>query len=143
MQVSDISVDSKRRLIRYAKATRQCETERRVIRDRDGGMLERSPSLPTLKEYFDARDGLVNCPEPDIKTLVHQIQIERIDEVMVDETKTELDVIAADHHVMLADNELIHLGHKFRVEQEARVQPHCRRRDGRRSRTAARRRRHN
>jgi len=138
-----ISAETTRRLIRYANATKQHETERRVIRDRDGGMLERSPSLPTLKEYFDARDDLVNCPEPDIKTLVHQIQIERIDEVMVDETKTELEVIAADHNVMLADNELVYLGHKFRVEHEATIQPHCRRRDGRRSRTAARRRRHN
>src|SRR5205085_761817 len=109
------------------------ETERHRIYDRDDGFLETSPSTRTLDEYLAARTDLVRCREPEIAELVHQIQIERVDEVMVDETKTELDVIAADQNSQTANNELVALGHKYRAEQETKIQPR-RRKDVTRSR---------
>jgi hypothetical protein len=135
-----LSDDTKKRLIRYATAKKQYEIESRAIYYRDGSHLSIAPSLPTLKEYFGSQSDLVNCAEPDIQQLVYQIQIERIDEAMSDETKTEVDVMAASHNAMLADNELVHLGHKYRAEQEAQIKPHCRRRDVARSRNRTRRR---
>lgn len=136
-----ISEDAKKRLIRYATAKKQYEIESRAIYYRDGSHASIAPSLLTLNEYFGSQSDLLNCPEPEIQTLVHQIQIERIDEAMSDETKTYVDVMAASHNAMLADNELVHLGHKFRAEQETQIKPHCRRKDARRSSRTDRRQR--
>jgi hypothetical protein len=128
-----ISNETKERLIRYANAVERYESERRRIWYRDGSHLEIPPGLRTITERSEARADLLNCPEPDIKALVHTIQLERIDEAMTDETKTEPDVITADHDAMLANNELIYLGQKFRI-QETQIQPHRRRKDVRRNR---------
>ena len=138
-----ISDDTKKRLIRYATAKKQYEIESRAIYYRDGSHMSIAPSLPTLKEYFGSQSDLLKCPEPEIQQLVYRTQVERIDEAMSDETKTYVDVMAASQAALISDNELVYLGHKYRAEQEAQIKPHCRRRDGRRSRTAARRRRHN
>ena len=139
MSTKLVSAETKQRLIRYADAVRRYETERRVITDSSGGTMEIPPSTRTLDEYLAARANLVNCREPEIAGLVSQMQIERIDEAMVDKAKTQLDVIAADHNAQIANNELIHLGHKFRAEHKTKIQPHRRRRDGRRSRSTTRR----
>jgi len=137
-----ISDDTKKRLIRYATAKKQYEIESRAIYYRDGSHVSIAPSLPTLREYFGSQSDLLNCPEPEIQQLVHQIQLERIDEAMSDETKRYVDVMTASHNGMLADNELVHLGHKFRAEQETQIKPHSRRRDvGRTNRTRRRKRR--
>lgn len=132
---------TKKRLIRYAIAKKQYETESRTIYYRDGSHLSIAPSPVTLNEYFGSQSDLLNCSEPEIQALVQQIQLERIDEAMSDETKTQVDVMATSQNAMLADNELIHLGHKFRAEQEKQIKPHCRRKGNvrRRNRRASRR----
>ncbi len=137
-----VSAESKQRLIRYANAVREYELTHRKIYYRDG-YTDLGPTAASVTEHTAAKVDLVNCEEPEIQTLVRQIQIERIDEAMADESKTELDVVRASHDVLVAQNELIYLGHKFKAEQAA-VEPKItarRRRDGRpRSRTNRRRR---
>jgi hypothetical protein len=118
-----VSETTKQRLIRYATAVQQYETRL---------------SGATIDEHSAAKNDLKNCPESEIQALVHQIWIERIDEAMPDESKTPLDVIQADHDAVLAKNELVALGHKFKAEQT--IQPSSRgkvngRRRNRRTRT--------
>jgi hypothetical protein len=137
-----ISQESKQRLIRYANAVREYELTHRKIYYRDG-YADLGPSAASVTERAAAKADLVNCPEPEIKDLVYQTQIERVDEAMSDESKTELDVVRASQDALVAQNELIYLGHKFKAEQAA-VEPKItgrRRRDGRPSRSRTNRRR--
>ena len=122
-----MSPETIKRLSRYAEATRRYEIERY--------------NTTAFDEWLESRKDLSKCSEPQIQEWVHQIQLARVDEAMVDETKTAVDVIAADHAALLANNELLYLGHKFRAEREAQIQPHRRRRDGRRNRSRTNRRR--
>jgi len=137
-----VSQESKQRVVRYANAVREYELTHRKIYYRDG-YLDLGPSHASVTERAAAKADLVNCPEPEIKDLVYQTQIERVDEAMSDESKTELDVVRVSHDALVAQNELIYLGHKFKAEQAA-LEPKItarRRRDGRpRSRTNRRRR---
>jgi len=137
-----VSQESKQRVVRYANAVREYELTHRKIYYRDG-YLDPGPSHASVTERAAAKADLVNCPEPEIKDLVYQTQIERVDEAMSDESKTELDVVRVSHDALVAQNELIYLGHKFKAEQAA-LEPKItarRRRDGRpRSRTNRRRR---
>jgi len=131
----DISAESRQRLVRFADAVREYEFTHRKIYYRDGSYLDLGPGTASITERAAAKADLVNCPEPEIQLLARQIQIERIDEAMADESKTELDVVRASHDALIAQNELVYLGHKYKQEQETQIKPHCRRRDGRRSRS--------
>lgn len=134
--MDQISAESKSRLMRYADAVHRVEMSSRKIHFRDGSYLDMGPSLAAHTEYAIAKTELDNCPEPEIKTLVYQIQIERVDEAM---KKSELDQRIADDNSMLAKNELVALGHKFKSE-ELKIQPRIsrRREHGRRNRTCRR-----
>lgn len=135
-----VSAESKQRLIRFANAVREYEQTSRKIFSRDG-YTDLGPSGASITERAAAKADLVNCPEPEIKAWVHEIQIERIDEAMADESKTELDVVRASHDVLIAENELVYLGHKFKAEQARESKPQRRRREhGRNSRPHCRRR---
>ncbi len=129
-----ISEDSKRRLVRYATAVHLVEMSSRKIHFRDGSYLDLGPSLAAQTEYSIAKTALDDCPEPEIEALVYQTQIERIDEAM---ERSELDQRQADDNAMLAKNELVHLGHKFKQEQETKFTPRIsrRREHGRRNRS--------
>lgn len=135
-----ISEDSKRRLVRYANAVRLVEMSSRKIYFRDRSYLDMGPSFAAQAEYAIAKTELDNCLEPEIKVLVYQIQIERIDEAM---EKSELDQRQADDNAMLAKNELVHLGYKFKAA-EPQNQPRIsrRKRNDRRNRRAGCRRCH-
>lgn len=136
-----VSAESKQRLIRFANAVREYELTSRKIFSRDG-YIDLGPSAASITERAAAKADLVNCPEPEIKAWVHQIQIERIDETMADESKTELDVVRAGHDALIAENELVYLGQKFKAEQARESKPQRRRRDGRRRNRRTDRRRH-
>jgi hypothetical protein len=129
-----ISPESQQRLIRYASAVLEVERTSRKIYFRDGGCLDMGCSLPTHAEYRQAKMELAHCPEPEIRALVHQMQIERVDEAM---EKSELEARNADDLAMLAKNELVALGWKFKQEQavETKIQPCRRRKNGRVRRT--------
>ena len=79
-----------------------------------------------------AKTALDECQEPEIKALVFQTQIERIDEAM---EKSAVEAQQADDLAMLAKNELVALGYKFKAE-EPKIQPRIsrRKRNGRRNR---------
>ena len=129
----EISAESKHRLVRYANAVHLVEMSSRKIYFRDGAYLDMGPSLTAHTEYSIAKTALDECQEPEIKALVYQTQIERIDEAM---ERSELDQRKADDDAMLAKNELVHLGHKFKT-QEVQIQPRIsRRKNGRRNRRA-------
>jgi hypothetical protein len=84
---------------------------------------------------------LSECPEPEIKQLLYVNDLARVDEAMADESKTHADVLRADDDSMLAKNELIALGWKFKVEQPEQKQTLRRRRrreHGRRDRRCRR-----
>ena len=106
MKLSD---KTKRKLIRYAKAVHRREIERVRGYFRDGSTCECDPNLPTMREWADARAALRKCSEPNIKKLVRQIQIKRLDEAGFNRMKIAEVVSAA----FIADNELIALGHKL------------------------------
>jgi hypothetical protein len=131
--MDQISEASKRRLARYANAVRQVEMSSRKIYFRDRSHLDMGPSLAVQAEYSIAKTELDNCPEPEIKALVFQTKIERIDEAM---EKSELDQRRADDNAMLAKNELVHLGHKFKPEPQIQPRISRRKRNDRRNRRA-------
>jgi hypothetical protein len=113
IKIERLSAGTRDRLARYTRAIKQYEIESRKVYLRDGGYLEVPPSGPAIDEHFAAKQDLRNCPEQAIRDLVFQVQIERIDEAMADESKTELDVLAASHSAMLANNELVYLGQQI------------------------------
>ena len=110
IKIERLSAGTRDRLARYTRAIKRYEIERRKAYFRDGGYLEIPPSGPTIDEHSAAKQDLLNCPEQAIRDLVFQIQVERIDQAMADESKTEVDVMAASHNAMLANNELVGLG---------------------------------
>jgi hypothetical protein len=113
IKIDQLSVETRDSLARYTRAINQYEFEQRRIYSRDGGHLEIPPSGRTIDEWSESRADLKKCPEPAIKELVYRIQIERVDEAMADETKTEVDVLAAAHNAKLAENELVSLGQQI------------------------------
>ena len=121
-----VSEESKRRLIRFANAVREYEVTHWKIFFRDG-YTDLGPSAAAITERAAAKADLANCPELEVKELVHQIQIERIDEAMADESKTELDVVRASNDALIAENELVYLGHKLEAEQASEPKPLLRR----------------
>jgi hypothetical protein len=131
-----ISPRTKQRLIRYATAQQHYEFEKVRLYDSDGGYREIAPKTKTIDEYLSARADLMNCSE--VRALVHRIQIERIDTAM---KQSELAARKADDDALIANNELVALGHKYKAEQETKIQPHRRRRDVRRKRSRTNRRR--
>jgi hypothetical protein len=133
----DISPESKDRLVRYANAVHLVEMSSRKIYFRDG-YLDMGPSLAAHTEYAIAKTELDYCPEPEIKALVYQTQIERVDEAM---EKSDLERIKADDNGMLAKNALVGLGHEFKAEEPQQIQPRIsrRKRNGRRNRRTCRR----
>jgi hypothetical protein len=96
-----LSLKTKQRLIRYSKAVQGKETKVRTTYFWDGSSGE-SVDLAITQEWYRARTALKKCPEPSIKKLVYQIQWQRLD-----------DGLKAIYDAVLADNELIALGHKF------------------------------
>jgi hypothetical protein len=128
----EVSAETKQRLIRFAVAMKRWETEIRRLYYRDG-YIDIPPSRLTVLEWSVAKDDLKLCTEPEIKQWVWTDDIARLDEVGADESKTELDVIAAGREAMLARNELVALGHNFKQEQD-RNQPRKRRKEHGRSR---------
>jgi hypothetical protein len=137
--MDQISAESKDRLVRYANAVRLVEMSSRKVYFRDGSYLDMGPSLAAHTEYSIAKTALDDCPEQQIRDLVYATQIERVDEAM---EKSELDQRQADDNAMLAKNELVALGHKFKQEQEIKFTPRIssrRREHGRRNRRTHRR----
>lgn len=106
MKLSD---KTRKALIRYAKAVQRREMERVRGYFLDGSSYERDPNPLTIKEWVVARTALKKCPEPSVKKLVRQIQIERLDEAGFNRVRVA-EVLSAS---FIADNELIALGHKL------------------------------
>jgi hypothetical protein len=113
IEVEQLSTGTRDRLARFTRAIKQYEIEGRKVYFRNGGYLEIPPSVQTITEWSESRADLKNCPEQAIRDLLNRIQIERIDDAMADETKTEVDVIAAAHNAKLAENELVALGQRI------------------------------
>jgi len=120
-----ISAESQKRLIRFALAVLEVERNSHKVWFLDGSCLDLGCSLPAHAEYRIAKTELDQCPEPEIRQFIHQIRFERIDEAL---EKSALEARQADDNAMLAKNELVALGWKFKQEQAAETTPRSRRR---------------
>lgn len=127
VNVASLSPETKQKLARFASATRQREVEAYRVYFTDGSHTEIPESRATMNEYFAAREDLKTCPEPDIKKLVHLIQVERLDDAV--------DGASAGHisnMYHLADNELVALGLEFQTSPKIKNGRPARRRPIRR-----------
>ena len=127
VSIDSLSEGTKQRLARFASATKQREAESYRVYFKDGSHMVIQESPATATEYFASREDLSTCPEPDIKKLVHLIQIDRLDDAVDEASAGHIQNV---YH--LADNELVALGFKFQTAVKVKKKNPTRRRPVRR-----------